>query len=105
SFHKPLPVFLVLIALLLKTFSQSLLIGDYLINPARYLAECENLDRPSLRCNGKCQLAKKLEKEQQDNSHHKKESRFEWVWTSMISPWPGLDAFRREGNTYPRLVP
>jgi hypothetical protein len=56
---------LLLSLLLLQTFSKWVVILDYRINK-KYIAEklCENKARPALRCNGKCQLMKKLAAEE-----------------------------------------
>lgn len=40
---------------------------DYQVHLPKYLAECINLDKPQLQCNGQCVLMKKIqEKEQED---------------------------------------
>ena len=37
---------------------------------------CENKNKPKLKCNGKCQLAKKLKTQEEDNSAKKTNSKF-----------------------------
>ena len=57
---KRLGVLLLMIALLLQSFSRVLIIGDYYLNTESYAAHCENKANPIMHCNGKCQMAKKL---------------------------------------------
>ncbi|PJJ74495.1 hypothetical protein BXY57_0053 [Thermoflavifilum aggregans] len=56
---------ILVLAILLQTFSKGVIILDYRIN-IRYIAThlCVNRDRPELHCNGKCFLKKQLEKDQ-----------------------------------------
>ena len=51
--------------LLTQTFSKWLLVMDYAVNK-EYIAKnlCENRFRPTLRCQGKCQLMKKMAAEE-----------------------------------------
>ena len=46
----------------LQTFAGSFIVADYLIRKADYLRNCENKKRPALKCAGKCQMKKKLQK-------------------------------------------
>jgi hypothetical protein len=50
-------------------FSKWLLVLDYTVNK-NYIANtlCENRDKPKLHCNGKCQLAKKIAAEEDQNN-------------------------------------
>ncbi|MDP3394571.1 hypothetical protein [Sediminibacterium sp.] len=55
-------------SLMLQVFAGFILKADYAINRAIYIQSCINKDKPVLKCNGKCQLGKKIlaaEKEQQ----------------------------------------
>jgi len=58
-----MPIFLAF-AFLLQTFSYLIIYADYEINK-NYIAKnlCENKDRPELKCEGKCQLCKKMKTE------------------------------------------
>lgn len=61
---------ILILLLLAQTFSQWLIVLDYQINKD-YIARvlCENKNRPKLKCNGKCQMMKKLaEEEKQQQS-------------------------------------
>ena len=57
--------FFLLLSFLAQTFSKYVLIADYLTNTAAFTQNCVNKNRPSMHCNGKCQLCKKME--QQEN--------------------------------------
>ncbi|CAN5718003.1 hypothetical protein BH10BAC2_BH10BAC2_17520 [soil metagenome] len=50
-----------------QTFSNAIIVADYYINTESFAANCENKDKPQLHCNGKCQMTKQLEK-QEDGS-------------------------------------
>jgi hypothetical protein len=53
-------------AFLTQTFSKGFIIADYYSNIAAYAKNCVNKARPMLHCNGKCQLMKKLQQQQDD---------------------------------------
>jgi hypothetical protein len=54
------------LTLVLHTFSQVMIIGQFAINQEFIAAElCENKDEPELECNGKCYLAKELKKDEE----------------------------------------
>ena len=49
--------------MLLQTFSREVIIVDYQVHKARITELfCVNKDKPQLKCNGKCHLAKQLRK-------------------------------------------
>jgi hypothetical protein len=54
-------------ALLAHTFSRSLVLADYRINLETYKKACVNKAKPMLHCNGKCQMLKKMKKQDGDN--------------------------------------
>jgi hypothetical protein len=57
--------FLVLIPTLLKVA----VIGNYWLNYERYSQElCENMDKPELSCNGKCQMMEELTQTERDSA-------------------------------------
>jgi hypothetical protein len=56
---------LLLIAFALQTFSKSIVVADYYTNTAKFAKLCINKSKPSLKCNGKCQMAKKIKEEDQ----------------------------------------
>lgn len=51
-------------ALLAQTFSNSFIIADYYTNTNAYAKNCENKDKLQMHCNGKCQMMKKLQQEE-----------------------------------------
>ena len=66
----------VFVAILLQALNQVVIVGQYYANKD-YIAKnlCENRSKPSLHCNGKCYLKKKLAKEgkeQAPNPRHQK---------------------------------
>jgi hypothetical protein len=58
---KNLSVILFLFVMLAQTFSGYVLKADYFINISSYIEKCINRDKPQLKCNGQCQLAKKMQ--------------------------------------------
>ena len=60
-------VILLLAAFLTQSFSRSLVLADYMINLDAYKKACENKAKPMLHCNGKCQMFKKIKKQEGDN--------------------------------------
>ncbi|MFC4262856.1 hypothetical protein ACFOWM_08210 [Ferruginibacter yonginensis] len=64
---------ILLIAFIAGTFSKNLLVADYYLNTNAYAKNCINKAKPKLRCNGKCQMMKKLQEEEknenQQNEH------------------------------------
>jgi hypothetical protein len=63
---KKLSVILFLFVMVAQTFSGYVLKADYFINISSYIEKCINRDKPKLKCNGQCQLAKKMQ-EADDN--------------------------------------
>jgi len=61
-----LVAFGLLLIFLAYTFSKYVIVADYYSNRQAYMQQCENKNKPWMHCNGKCQLAKKLQ--QQDAS-------------------------------------
>jgi hypothetical protein len=61
--------FLLLLVFFAQAFSRYLLVADYYVNTAAYIANCVNKDRPLMHCNGRCQLCKRLH--QQDSNEDK----------------------------------
>jgi hypothetical protein len=52
------------ISVLAQTFSQGFIVASYYINTGEFAKNCENKDKPKLRCNGKCQLMKKINQQE-----------------------------------------
>ncbi|MDP4265064.1 MAG: hypothetical protein Q8941_21225 [Bacteroidota bacterium] len=71
---KQLLTLFLLVSFLAQTFGQAFIFADYYIHKAAFAKNCENKDKPKLKCNGKCQIVKKLkeqEKKEQPNSAQK----------------------------------
>jgi len=47
-----------------QTFSKGMLLLSYYANTRAYAEHCINKAKPKLHCNGKCQLAKKIQQEE-----------------------------------------
>ena len=45
-------------------FGKLMILADYYANTSQYAKNCINKSRPKLRCNGKCQMMKKIQKEE-----------------------------------------
>ena len=56
---------LIFLSFLLQTFKGVFVIADYYANPSAFSINCINKSRPSLHCNGKCQMFQKLQKQEQ----------------------------------------
>lgn len=50
-----------------QTFSRSIALADYLVNLEAYKKACVNKAKPKMHCNGKCQMMKKLKKQEGNN--------------------------------------
>jgi hypothetical protein len=70
--------FLLLIAFAASTFSKVFVLADYYTNTATYAQNCINKAKPKLQCNGKCQMMKRLQQEDnkdQQNPDRKMENK------------------------------
>lgn len=64
-----LVTYLFLSAVLAHTFSQAIIVADYLLNTELITKVfCVNKDKPQLHCNGQCHLAKQLKKDEEQKS-------------------------------------
>jgi hypothetical protein len=57
--------FILFLAFLGQTFNQGWYYLDYLVEKREYMKRCENKSRPQMHCNGKCQLMKKIQAQQE----------------------------------------
>ena len=55
-----------MIAFLLQSFSRVIITGDYYLNTSTYAAKCENKAKVAMKCNGKCQMLKKIKQEDEN---------------------------------------
>jgi hypothetical protein len=61
--------YLLILLVLLQTFSREVLVVDYTLNQASITARfCVNRTRPQLHCDGKCYFAKQLKKQEDRES-------------------------------------
>jgi hypothetical protein len=68
-----------------QTFQQALILLDYTVNTSAFAKNCENKERPVLKCKGKCQMMKKIQEEEeknQQNPERKLENKSEVVLSS-----------------------
>lgn len=73
-------VLVLLVAFAAQTFNRSVIVLNYYANTAAYAENCENIPRPELKCNGKCQMMKELEaaaKKEKQTPDHKAENKTE----------------------------
>src|SRR3954451_9506181 len=93
---KPVITIIFLLSFALQTFSTAMIIVDYFSNTASYARNCENKANTHLHCNGKCQMMKKLQHEEQkdqQNSERKGENKNEtilYLQTSFASIVPSI---------------
>jgi hypothetical protein len=86
-------VILLLTALMVQTFSRSIAMADYMVNLEAYKKACVNKAKPMLHCNGKCQMLKKMKKQEGENGTNApapKFNQFELVLSSR-SFYPSID--------------
>lgn len=59
-------LYTLLVLLLSHSMSQVIIVADFIYNQD-FIAQnlCENIEKPILKCNGKCQLAKELEQNEE----------------------------------------
>ena len=79
---KQFVAFCMLLIFMTHTFINAIIFADYYLNTASFAANCENKNKPQLRCNGQCQVAKQLEKENkkdQNNPERKSENKIEAI--------------------------
>ena len=85
---------LLLIAFAAQTFSKAFVVVDYFARTDAYAANCENKDKPVLKCNGKCQMARKIQQEQkkdEQNPERKLENKVQLLSSrSFFSALPPL---------------
>ena len=53
-----------------QSFDKVLIVADYFARTSAYAKNCENKKKPQMRCQGKCQMMKKLEQQEKDNQSY-----------------------------------
>ena len=94
TMFKKIITFILLIAFAIHSFNSAVIVFGFYANQSRIAATlCENRDRPVLKCNGTCQLAKKLKqqekKEQQfpgQKGENKQEDLSSRSWYTSLVP-------------------
>ena len=74
---------ILLVAFAIQTFHKGGIVVSYYINRDAYAKNCVNKTKPVLKCNGKCQMAKKiLEQQKQDEQapERKMENKYQYLW-------------------------
>jgi protein-disulfide isomerase len=61
---KQAAVMLLLLAIIGQTFNRAVLVTSYYANTEAYAKNCENKAKPKMHCNGKCQMMKKMQQEE-----------------------------------------
>ena len=56
------------LAFIVQSFDGAFITINYYLNSSAYAKNCENKNKPMLHCNGKCQLVKKLQQEENNKS-------------------------------------
>lgn len=71
-------VLLLVVAFSFQTIHKGILVGDYVLHQSYYEALCVNKAKPKLHCDGKCQLAKQIQHDsnQQPTNHDHHSDRF-----------------------------
>ena len=67
---KQLAAFILLSAFAFQTFSKVFIVVDYYVNTSAFAKDCENKARPLMQCNGKCQMNKKIQKEEKKDQQN-----------------------------------
>ena len=57
-----------LLAFAMQMFSKAFIVFDYFANTKSFAKNCINKAKPKMRCNGKCQMMKKLQQEEKKES-------------------------------------
>jgi hypothetical protein len=67
---RQLLAFFLLISFMAQTFSQLIIVAGYYFNTAAFAKNCENKNKPKLKCNGSCQMMKKLKQEEKKDQQN-----------------------------------
>ena len=95
-------VILLFSSLIAHTFSRSLVLADYLVNLESYKKECVNKAKPKMHCNGKCQILKKIKKQEGESSTNTPAPKFnqQELILSSKSFYPAIELFRTHENNF-----
>ena len=95
-------VILLFSSLIAHTFSRSLVLADYLVNLESYKKACINKTKPMMHCNGKCQILKKIKKQEGESNTNTPAPKFnqQELILSSKSFYPAIDLFRNHENIF-----
>ena len=80
--------FLLLFVFVASSLNRPIVLLEYKLNQSTFAKNCENKNRPALRCMGKCVVMKKLaeeEKKDQQNPERRMELKNELIFLSSFS--------------------
>jgi hypothetical protein len=79
-------------AIFAQTFSKVFIVADYFGNTGKYAKNCINKAKPKMRCNGKCQMMKKLKQEEEkDQQNQERKNQHESIVLSSKSFFPSIN--------------
>lgn len=89
-------VILLFSSLIAHTFSRSLVLADYLVNLESYKNACVNKAQPMMHCNGKCQMLKKIKKQEGESNTNVPAPKFNQQELILFSKsfYPTIEMFR-----------
>jgi hypothetical protein len=105
---RQLTILILLLSFSMQSFYNVAIVAEYLLNPDKYAKVCVNKALPQLRCNGKCQMMKKLKEEEnkeRENPLHKVEKPteiFSTFYQTAAIPVPSSELLQRK---YEVLIP
>jgi hypothetical protein len=98
---------LLIVAFAIQTFKGGFVIFDYYTNTAAFAKNCVNKAKPKMHCNGKCQMMKKMQAEEQKDQQvpeRKFENKIEVVsskyFVTTIHPGTSQIVALTYNNTY-----
>ena len=99
-------VILLFAALMAQCLTRSILMVDYLVNIEAYKQSCINKAKPKLQCNGKCQMLKKMKKQDSQSDSNGAIPKFNQsdFLLSSKSYFPSIELKSRvHSNVYPTI--
>lgn len=95
-------VILLFSSLIAHTFSRSLVLADYLVNLESYKKACVNKAKPMMHCDGKCQMLKKIKKQEGESNTNAPAPKFnqQELILSSKSFYPTIEIFRTQKSKY-----
>lgn len=68
--YKQVTTALLLLCFMAQALCQPAIVGSYYVNTAAYAKDCINKTRPQMHCNGRCQMMKKLNREEKKDAQN-----------------------------------